>query len=88
MAAGAPAIASRVGAIPEIIEHGVNGLLIEPRDARAIADEIKRLATNRALLERLRAASRATVAARYSVNRLAADFARLYGSRGASSAAV
>jgi len=39
-ASGRPVIATKVGDIPEIIEHRQNGLLIEPGNARALADAI------------------------------------------------
>jgi glycosyltransferase involved in cell wall biosynthesis len=39
-ASGRPVIATKVGDIPEIIEHRQNGLLIEPGDAKALADAI------------------------------------------------
>jgi glycosyltransferase involved in cell wall biosynthesis len=40
MAAARPIIASRVSAIPEIVEDGVSGLLVPPGDARALADAL------------------------------------------------
>jgi glycosyltransferase involved in cell wall biosynthesis len=43
MAVGAPVVASRLGQIAEAIEHGETGLLVEPGDAAALADEIERL---------------------------------------------
>ena len=39
-ASGRPVIATKVGDIPEIIEHRQNGLLIEPGDSKALADAI------------------------------------------------
>jgi len=39
-ASGRPVIATKVGDIPEIIEHRQNGLLIEPGNAKALADAI------------------------------------------------
>jgi glycosyltransferase involved in cell wall biosynthesis len=42
-AAGLPAVATRVSAIPELIEDGVNGLLAEEGDVAAIAAALERL---------------------------------------------
>src|SRR5262249_2153283 len=44
MAAGLPVIASRVGAIPDVVEDGVSGLLVEPRDVEALSRALARLA--------------------------------------------
>jgi glycosyltransferase involved in cell wall biosynthesis len=78
MAAGVPAIATRVGAIPEVVADGVNGLLLEPRSAPAIAVAIDTLTQDRAALTRMSEASRATIAAHYSIGRLAAQLDALY----------
>ena len=80
MAAGVPAIATRVGAIPEVVADGVNGLLVEPRSPAAIAAAIRTLCEDRAALARMSAASRATVAACYSIRRLTAQLSVLYAS--------
>jgi glycosyltransferase involved in cell wall biosynthesis len=42
--AGRPVVASRVGAIPEVIRDGVDGLLVEPDDPEALAVAVARLA--------------------------------------------
>jgi glycosyltransferase involved in cell wall biosynthesis len=76
MAAGVPAVATRVGAIPDLVEDGVDGMLIEPRSAAALAAAICRLAGDRPALESMSAAARATISARYSIDRLAVE---LYG---------
>ena len=39
-ASGRPVIATRVGDIPEILRHRVNGLLIEPGDSQALASAV------------------------------------------------
>jgi glycosyltransferase involved in cell wall biosynthesis len=41
LAAGTPVIATRVGGVPEIVEDGVNGLLVPPNDADALAAAIR-----------------------------------------------
>ena len=78
MAAGVPVITTRVGALPELVVDGLNGLLIEPRDPAAIAAAIRRLAGDRERLARMSDASRTTIAAGYTVARLGAQFCRLY----------
>jgi glycosyltransferase involved in cell wall biosynthesis len=55
LAAGTPAIASRVGGVPEIVEDGVNGLLVPPNDAAALAAAIGRFFTDDDLRATLRA---------------------------------
>ncbi len=44
MAAGMPVIAARVGAIPDVVEEGVSGLLIDSGDVDALARALARLA--------------------------------------------
>jgi glycosyltransferase involved in cell wall biosynthesis len=46
--------------IPDVVEDGVNGLLIDPDDAQALADALVRILTDRALAERFGAAARRT----------------------------
>ncbi len=53
MHAGLPVIASRVGGIPEIIEHESNGLLVPAGDAKALFAAISRLRVTDELRERL-----------------------------------
>ena len=43
MQAALPAIATRVGAIPEMVTHGIEALLVEPRDTASLASNLKRL---------------------------------------------
>jgi glycosyltransferase involved in cell wall biosynthesis len=40
MSCGTPVIATRVGGIPELVDDGVTGLLVPPRDAHALADAL------------------------------------------------
>jgi glycosyltransferase involved in cell wall biosynthesis len=48
-----PIIGSRLGAIPEFVQDGANGLLFEAGNPKALAEAIIRLATNRDLLATL-----------------------------------
>jgi glycosyltransferase involved in cell wall biosynthesis len=53
LAHGLPVVATRVAAIPEMIEDGVNGILVPPRDPHALAEAIQKLITDRALWRRI-----------------------------------
>jgi glycosyltransferase involved in cell wall biosynthesis len=53
MAAGCPVIASNLEGMSEVVHHEVNGLLVEPGDARGLAAAIRRLADDRQLLGQL-----------------------------------
>ncbi len=63
MAAGTPVIATDVGGVGEIVEDGVNGLLVPPREPAALAAAIRRLFDDGPLRDRLRATAPESVAA-------------------------
>jgi glycosyltransferase involved in cell wall biosynthesis len=42
-AAGLPLVTTRVGGIPEIIEDGVNGMMVDPGDVTALTDKVQQL---------------------------------------------
>ncbi|MDJ0975275.1 MAG: glycosyltransferase family 4 protein [Planctomycetota bacterium] len=63
-----PVVASRVGGIPEIIRDEQEGLLVEPDDHERLAAALLRLHKDPALGERLGAAGRQSVLARYTWN--------------------
>lgn len=66
MAAGVPIVATRVGGIPDLIDDGLHGLLVEPRQPGELARAISALLTDDALRVRLREAAYARVRHRYS----------------------
>ncbi len=51
--AGLPAVCSRVGGLPYLIDHGVNGYLFTPGDAEALAGYLAALAEDAGLRERM-----------------------------------
>jgi glycosyltransferase involved in cell wall biosynthesis len=46
MAAGLPIVAAKVGGIPEMVHDNINGFLIKPRDAEALAEKILQILEN------------------------------------------
>lgn len=58
---GMPMLATTVGGIPELVEPGVNGMLVEPRDARALGHAISAYASNPALILKHGEAARKSV---------------------------
>jgi glycosyltransferase involved in cell wall biosynthesis len=84
MAAGLPAITTRVGGIPDVVVEAVHGLFVPVRDDYAIAGAITRLANDRELLLRAGHACRRRIAHSYSSERLADDFSHLYAALCAS----
>lgn len=55
-----PVVASRVGGIPDLVEDGVNGLLVPPGDTDALAEALVRLLTDGALAGRLSEGARSS----------------------------
>lgn len=78
MAARCPVLATSVDGTPEIISHGVNGLLVPPRDSQALADYLKELLENREVSSSLAEGGYKTVCERFSVERMVSDFDMLY----------
>jgi L-malate glycosyltransferase len=68
MAAGIPVIATRVGGNPEVIEDGVSGLLVPPRDSAAIAAAMIRLLEDEDLALRLGQAGMRRVSELFSLS--------------------
>jgi glycosyltransferase involved in cell wall biosynthesis len=66
MAAGLPVVATPVGAIPDVVRDGEEGLLVPPRDAAALVRALARLADDPSLRARLGAQARARAEACYS----------------------
>ena len=70
MARRVPVIASRVGAIPEVIVHGETGILVEPRDVAALAGAMARLLDDRALRKYMGLLGAARLEERFSIKRM------------------
>jgi glycosyltransferase involved in cell wall biosynthesis len=73
-AAGIPIIASRVGGLPEIIEHGRGGLLFPSGDDAALAAGLWQLLSDKDQARKMSQASKERVEGRFDVRRMAADY--------------
>jgi glycosyltransferase involved in cell wall biosynthesis len=75
MALGTPAVSTTVAGIPEMIEHGVSGLLVGQREPAALADALARLLGSPDLQARLAAGALAAMRERFSIGRNVAELA-------------
>ena len=71
-------VGTNAGGIPEIVEDGVNGLIVPPRDAPALARAIVRALKDAPLRQRLAGAGFARVRERFTVERMVTETAAVY----------
>ena len=77
MACGLPAVASRISGIPELIDDGVNGILLPPRDSEALADALEQLARDSELRQRMGRSARHKILEQFDLARNAARLVAL-----------
>ncbi len=80
LAAGCPVVATSVGGVPDVVREGVDGFLVPVGDVEQLAERLARLARDPELRARMGEAGRASIPARYAVERLVADIDALYRS--------
>jgi glycosyltransferase involved in cell wall biosynthesis len=71
-------ISSRVGAIPEVIDDGVTGLLVHAGDVPACPSAMERLIPDRPLACRMGEPARAAFLARFTLEHFRAEVGRIY----------
>lgn len=76
---GTPVIATRVGGIPEIVSDGVDGVLVRPADAQALADRIAELLCDEELRQRMAGAGRRKVQDRFRFEDMVRSYEIIYG---------
>jgi len=76
--AGVPIVAVNAGGMPEVVRDGINGLLVAPGDSAALAAAIRRLLSDRPLMQRMGQAGRMLVASEFSIDRMVEGNLQVY----------
>ena len=78
MSLGIPNISTRIASIPEVIESGVQGILIEPGDVEALKDALRQLCCDRELRQRMSWESYRLIQESFSVEASGQKLERIY----------
>jgi glycosyltransferase involved in cell wall biosynthesis len=76
---GTPVIASRIGALTELVENGKNGLLFRASDSRELAERIRWFVSNSDCWSRMRAAARQSYEHRFAAQSNYEELLDIYG---------
>jgi glycosyltransferase involved in cell wall biosynthesis len=79
MAHEKPVVATRVGGIPELIDDGESGFLVDRSDTAAMSERILRLLADCELRAHLGRAGRQTVSAKFNLRKNVAQLIDSYG---------
>lgn len=78
LAAGVPALASRIGGVPDLIDHGATGLLFDPRDPADMGGAVRRILEDRDGAVRMGAAGREYARSKLHPLRIAREHVDIY----------
>ena len=78
MACGVPCIGTNVGGIPEVIEHGVDGFIVELGDTEAVAEYAVQLLQDEEKLLRFREAAIHAVSDKFHSSKIVEQYENLY----------
>jgi glycosyltransferase involved in cell wall biosynthesis len=79
-ACGNPVVASNIGGLPEVVEHGVTGFIVPPREPVKIADAIEKLILDSGLRTRMGSAGRRRVENLFNWNHNVSQMIEIYKS--------
>ena len=84
MASGTPVVASRLGGLPEVVEHGVTGFLVEPGNTAELRERLAEIVGDRQLAKRMGRSARERFLERFTweacAERCLAAYSELVGS--------
>ncbi len=78
MACGAPVVASRVGGLPAVVDHGISGYLFPPDSVDEMAEASVRILSDEAHQKDLSEAGRRIAVERFSADRVVPMYERYY----------
>jgi glycosyltransferase involved in cell wall biosynthesis len=78
---GTPVVATTAGGIPEIVDDGVDGVLVPPADSAALADAMAELLNDAGRLAEMRGVGREKVTERFSFEQMVRGYEAVYDSR-------
>ncbi len=78
MAAGLPTVATATSSIPEIVEDGRTGILVEPKNSLSLSAAIGRLLGDPALQKNYGEAGRKAAQERFSIDRMITEFEEVF----------
>lgn len=78
MACGLPVIATSVGGIPQLIEHGKNGILVSPGNSNEIVTAVKSVYSNDSLRKKLGENARYEIKKEYNVHQWTKKIEQVY----------
>lgn len=78
MAMGKPVVASRVGGIPDLIDQGVNGLLVPPGDVKELADALEKVLNDKGFARKMGREGRKRIKGQFSAHVMVQSIEQLY----------
>ena len=81
MAASMPVIATTTGGIPDLVAEGETGILVRPKEPKALADALEKLSADENLRKTFGARGGKTVVEKFSFEKMRADTLALYSSQ-------
>jgi glycosyltransferase involved in cell wall biosynthesis len=78
MAMEKPVVASRVGGIPDLIDQGINGLLVRPGDVKELADTLEKVLSDNKLARKLGREGRKRIQDQFSADVMVRSIEKLY----------
>jgi len=77
-AAGLPVIASQVGAVPDLVEDGITGFLVQPNQVDSLADQLEKLLVDPELRQRMGQAGMERMGREFNVETMVTRMTKVY----------